>query len=154
DLVLGAEGRLVTLTGAGGSGKTSLALQAARGLLDDFRDGVWQVELAPLVDPSMVPPAVATALGLREGAERSALDALGAFLESRQLLLVLDNCEHLARACAELADRLLDACPELRILATSRESLRVAGEWLWQVPTLAVPDPQRLPPRDELAAYA
>ena len=151
-LILRPDGRLVTLTGAGGSGKTTLAIQVARELLGSFPDGVWLVELAPLFDAALVPQTVAATLGVRESAERPLLDGLIAYLRSRRLLLVLDNCEHLIDACAALAERLLDGCPSVRILSTSRESLRVPGEVTWQVPSLAFPDPNRLPPLDELAA--
>src|SRR5438874_6637638 len=118
--VLEREGHLVTLTGAGGCGKTRLVLQAGRDLVDAFADGVWLVELAPLVDPLLVPQAVARALEVTEQPGRPILETLLAKLQSRQLLLVLDNCEHLVDACAQLADRLLTACPRLRLLATSR----------------------------------
>src|SRR5581483_5344573 len=144
-LVLQADGRLLTLTGAGGSGKTSLALEVARGLLDDFPDGVWLVELAPLSDPTLVAQAVGSPLGVRDSPDRPLLDGLLTYLEPRALLLLLDNCEHLIDPCAQLAERLLERCPALRILATGREPLRIGGEVVWQVPTLAVPDPERLP---------
>ena len=130
ELVLHADGRLVTLTGAGGCGKTSLALEVARGLLSEFADGIWLVELAPLADPALVPQAVAAPFGVRESAERPLVDALVGDLRPRTLLLVLDNCEHLVDACAQLAEGLLSGCPDLRILATSREPLRVPGERL------------------------
>ncbi|MBV9356705.1 MAG: helix-turn-helix domain-containing protein, partial [Chloroflexi bacterium] len=150
-LVLNAVGHLVTLTGAGGCGKTSLGLEVARDLVDAFPDGVWLVELAPLADPALVPQAVAALLGVREGPERPLLDGLIAYLEPRALLLVLDNCEHLVDACARLTERILDRCSELRILATGREPLGLSGEQTWRVPSLAVPDPARLPPLAELA---
>ena len=146
--------RLLTLTGAGGSGKTRLALEVAAELRDRFRDGVWLVELAALAEPALVPEALASALGVREGQGRPIPDALRAFLEPRALLLVLDNCEHLIHACADLVERLLSACPELRILATSREPLRIRSEATWRVPSLAAPDPERVPPEpDALARY-
>jgi len=145
---------LVTLTGAGGSGKTALALRVARDLLPVFPDGAWLVELAPISDPTLVAQAVASPLGVRESPERPLLDGLVAYLRPRALLLLVDNCEHLVDACAELVGALLDACPELRILATSREPLRVTGERLWQVPSLEVPDLNHLPPLEELAAVA
>jgi predicted ATPase/class 3 adenylate cyclase/DNA-binding SARP family transcriptional activator len=144
---------LLTLTGAGGCGKTRLALQVAADRVEAYADGVWLVELAALADPSLVPQRVASVLGVREagGAEgaswgpgpggRSLAEALTGYLGSRSLLLVLDNCEHLLSACAELADRLLRACPTLRILATSREPLGVAGEQSYRVPSLSVPEP-------------
>ena len=134
-----AGARLVTLTGAGGIGKTRLALQAAAGLLADYPDGVWLVELAPLSDPALVPQAVATALGVRETPGEPLLASLIAALQAKQLLLLLDNCEHLVAACAALADALLRVCPQLAILATSREALGIAGERAWRVPGLTQP---------------
>jgi predicted ATPase/class 3 adenylate cyclase len=132
--------RLLTLSGAGGTGKTRLALQVAADELDTFSDGVWLVELAPLSDPGLVPQSVATALGVREEVGRPRLATLTDALRARHLLLLLDNCEHVVEACARLADGLLRACPELKILATSREALRIAGETTYQVPSLAFPE--------------
>jgi predicted ATPase/class 3 adenylate cyclase len=132
--------RLLTLTGVGGTGKTRLALQVAADELDTFSDGVWLVELAPLSDPGLVPQSVATALSVAEEVGRPMLATLSDALRSRHLLLVLDNCEHLVEACAQLAEGLLRACPELRILATSREALRIAGEMTYPVPSLAFPE--------------
>jgi non-specific serine/threonine protein kinase len=152
--LLDAERGLLTLTGAGGCGKTSLALDVARGLVDEFPDGVWLVELAALADGSLVPQAVAAPFGVLEGPERPLLDGLIAHLGPRAALLVLDNCEHLVDAAAALADALLSACPALRILATSREPLRVVGEVSWRVPSLAVPDPHQHIPPERLAGYA
>jgi hypothetical protein len=126
-LVLSDHGRLVTLTGVGGCGKTRLALAVASSLIGSFKDGVWLVELAALADPLLVPQAVASIFGVRERSDRSLLDALVAFLARRQVLLVLDNCEHLVKVCAELADTLLHGCPGVRRLATSREPLQIAG---------------------------
>src|SRR5207249_987588 len=107
DLVLHVDGRVVTLTGAGGSGKTSLALDVARGLVSEFPDGIWLVELAPLSDPALVPQAAASALTVPEVAGRALLDGLLDFLRPRALLLVLDNCEHLVDPCAQLVEALL-----------------------------------------------
>jgi len=152
--VLDSEGRLITLTGVGGCGKTSLAVQAARGLLDAFRDGVWLVELAPLGDAALLDQVVANVLGVREGEGPPLRDRLLTFMRARALLLLLDNCEHLVDACAQLSDELLAVSPELRILATSREPLRIPGEVIWRVPSLAVPDPQRLPSLDGLGDVA
>ena len=118
----------MTLTGAGGAGKTRLALQTAREVLEQFPDGVWLVELAPLVDPERGPEAVARALGLREIAGQQSIIFLQDYLESKHLLLVLDNCEHLIESCARLADALLHACPHLVIFATSREAMGIEGE--------------------------
>ncbi len=131
--------RLLTLTGAGGCGKTRLALQVARGVMGSYPDGVWLVELAPLTDPALVPRAVASVLGVHEPPDRPLTAALADFLRAKSLLLLLDNCEHLVLACAELAEELLRSCPDLRILATSRELLGVAGETAWRVPSLQVP---------------
>jgi predicted ATPase len=142
DLVLQAPGRLVTLTGTGGCGKTQLALQVAAGLVDTFPDGVWLVDLASLQAPHLVPFAVAAVFERRESAGEAITDSLVAYLESRRALLVLDNCEHLIDACADLAERLLAGCPGVRLLATSRERLRIAGETSWRVPSLRGPDPQ------------
>jgi len=118
-----------------------------------FPDGVWLVELAPLADATLVPRAVASALGLREEAGRPILATLTDFLRARHLLLILDNCEHVLEACAQLAAALLRGCPNVRILASSREALGSAGEAPFRVPSLATPDPRRLPPIETLADY-
>lgn len=142
--------RLTTLIGPGGAGKTRLAVQSARPLLARFPDGVWLVELGPLGAEADVAPAVLNALGLRDQAPAAGdpLDRLAAALRTRTALLVLDNCEHLVEAAARTAERLLGACPGLRILATSREPLGLTGEALWSV------RPLPLPPRDADAARA
>ncbi|MGV3722804.1 MAG: adenylate/guanylate cyclase domain-containing protein, partial [Actinomycetota bacterium] len=131
---------LLTLTGAGGCGKTRLSLQAAAELADAFAEGAWLVELAPVSDPRLVPQAVASALRVRETAELSLTASLVEFLRHKELLLVLDNCEHVVAAAASLADELLPSCPRPRILATSREALRIPGESTWEVPLLTAPD--------------
>jgi predicted ATPase len=131
--------RLVTLTGTGGVGKTRLALQVAAELVGSYPDGVCLVELAPLADPVVVPQAVASALRVREQPGRPLQQTLADALRDRRLLLVLDNCEHLVTACAELAGALLRFCPDLHILATSREVLRIGGETAWRVPPLKLP---------------
>lgn len=133
--------RLVTLTGAGGCGKTALALRVATELLGSYRDGAWWVELAPLTDPALVSQAIAKTLGLEESANRGLSDALVDYLHDKELLLVLDNCEHLIESCAEVAILLLHQCPDLRILATSREALNIPGEVAWIVPSLEFPAP-------------
>jgi predicted ATPase/DNA-binding CsgD family transcriptional regulator len=133
-----AENRLVTLTGAGGAGKTRLALQVAAESLAEFLGGVWQVDLAPLTDPSAVPTALARALGLPDEPGRSTTDTVIRFLTDARTLIVLDNCEHLLGACAVLMEELLRACPSLTILATSREPIGVGGEVTWRVPSLAL----------------
>jgi predicted ATPase/DNA-binding SARP family transcriptional activator/tetratricopeptide (TPR) repeat protein len=137
--------RLLTLTGAGGIGKTRLALSVAAEVLEGFGDGVWLVELAPLSDPAQVPETAAAALGVRAQAGVSITESLIAYLGTRRILLLLDNCEHLVEASAKLVNALLRSCPELRILVTSREALSIDGERTWRVPSLGVPDPQ-LPP--------
>jgi predicted ATPase/DNA-binding CsgD family transcriptional regulator len=134
--------RLLTLTGPGGCGKTRLALHLAADLLDAFADGAWLVELAALSDPALVPQAVASALDLREQAGRPVQQILIDYFGSREVLLVLDNCEHLILACAQLAEALLHTCPNLRIVATCREALNIAGEIAWLVPPLSLPDPK------------
>jgi non-specific serine/threonine protein kinase len=145
--------RLLTLTGPGGSGKTRLALAVASEVVEDFRDGAWLVELAPLSDPDLVAQAVAQALGVREAPGRPLIGVLLEHLESRRALLVLDNCEHLIDACATLADTLLGFCPRVRILATSREPLGIGGENTWLVPSLSLPDPEHPPAFESLTDY-
>src|ERR671917_1439263 len=145
--------RLLTLTGSGGCGKTRLALAVARELLEGFEDGVWLVELASLADPSLVPQVVASTLGVREQPGRSLTETLSDYLSSKKMLLVLDNCEHLIEGCAELAEALLRSCPELRVLATSREALGITGEVAWPVPSLSLPDVRRLPDIESLPSY-
>ena len=134
--------RLLTLLGVGGIGKTRLSLQVAADVIDDYPDGVWFVELASLEDERLVPQAVASVLGVKEEAGRPVLEALVKYVKDRRLLLILDNCEHLVHACAELAKQLLQSGPHVKILASSREHLRLAGETIYPVPALAVPDPQ------------
>ncbi|UVO14384.1 LuxR C-terminal-related transcriptional regulator [Mycobacterium sp. SVM_VP21] len=132
--------RLVTLTGSGGVGKTRLALQVAEEFVDRFRDGAWCVDLAPISDPDRIPERVTHVLGLPDRPDRSPVDALVHFIADRQLMLVLDNCEHLLDACARLTDTLLAAGAELTIVATSREPLGVAGEVTWKTPSLSLGD--------------
>ena len=122
--------RLLTLTGVGGCGKTHLALRAAADLVPRFADGVWLVRLAPLMDAALVPRAVATALGVSGRSNQPILESLAGALASRRLLLVLDNCEHLIGACAQLAEVLLRGCSQLRILATSWLKSRYLGRYL------------------------
>jgi predicted ATPase/DNA-binding SARP family transcriptional activator len=151
------EHRLVTVTGPGGAGKTTVTVELARRLHDGYPDGMWLVELAAVRDPALLAEVVGTTVGLREEPPEpgtpppAPAERLAEFLRDKALLLVLDNCEHLVAACAELVGRLLRTAPRLRVLATSREVLGVAGEVVWPVPPLAVPDP--LPdPVDEVAA--
>ena len=131
--------RLLTLTGPGGCGKTRLALQVAAGLLGEFEDGIWFVEFAPLADPLFVPQALASILGVSEGPGRALTEALADHFLHLHSLVVLDNCEHLIGACAQLADSLLKACPDLSILATSCEILNISGEAVFVVPPLSLP---------------
>jgi predicted ATPase/DNA-binding CsgD family transcriptional regulator/transcriptional regulator with XRE-family HTH domain len=137
-------GRLVTVTGPGGAGKTRLAGQVATRVAGRFADGAWLAELAPVRDPALVPAVVAAALGVREQPGLSAAGALARVLARQQLLLVLDNCEHVIGAAAELCAGLLAACDEVRVLATSREPLAVAGEARYRLAPLALPDPDDL----------
>jgi predicted ATPase/class 3 adenylate cyclase len=132
--------RLLTLTGPGGCGKTRLALQAAAELVDEFADGVWLVELGALTDPGLVTQAVASVLGIREESGRPLAASLVDAIRSRRLMLILDNCEHLVDASARLAESLLLASPGLKVLATSREPLGIAGEMIYRVPSLTVPE--------------
>ena len=134
--------RLLTLTGPGGCGKTRLALRVASDLPAEYAGGVWLVEFASLADAQLVPQAVAFTLGVHEQAGRGIIDTLTDHLLHRHSLLVLDNCEHLVVACARLAETLLQACPGLKILATSRENLGIPGEAVWSVPPLSLPDPR------------
>ena len=150
-----ARSRLVTLTGAGGCGKTRLALEAARALLESFPDGVWLTELEAVSDPAQVPASLAAAVGIHDGASlgvagepaaRPLADKLADYLREKELLVVLDNCEHLIEACAQVADGVLRAAPRVRILVTSRERLGVAGEALLPVPPLGVPGATEVSP--------
>jgi predicted ATPase/class 3 adenylate cyclase/DNA-binding SARP family transcriptional activator len=145
--------RLLTLTGAGGCGKTRLALQVAADLLEEYPNGVWLVELAALTDPALVPQTVAATWGVREEPGRPLIQTLMDYLRPRSLLLVLDNCEHVLAACAQLAEAWVRACPKLRILATSREGLGIGGEQTYRVPSLSRPDPQSLPVLEQLQAF-
>jgi len=130
--------RLVSLVGPGGIGKTRLALEAARDIAGRYADGVTLADLAPLVAPELVVQTVAQALGLRVELDREPLIAVTSLLASRRLLLILDNCEHVAEACADLVTPVLQQCPSVTVLVTSREPLGVDGEVLWR---LAPPSP-------------
>ena len=136
-----AEKRMVTLTGSGGSGKTRLCLQAGAACLDQFADGVWLAELAPVTSPSLVPQTLLSIFNLREDSQRSALEVLIDYLRTKSLLLLIDNCEHLIGDCARITETLLQTCPKLKILATSREALGIPGEFSYRVPSLGIPDP-------------
>ena len=138
------DGRLLTLSGPGGCGKTRLALEVARQLESDFSDGVWLVELAPLTDASLVSQTIATTVGIADEPGRPALEVLTEYLRRRHALLILDNCEHLIDTCALVVDALLRSCASVQLLATSRELLGVAGEATWRVASLSVVDPRSL----------
>jgi predicted ATPase len=134
------ENRLVTLVGPGGTGKTRLALQATADLLDLFPEGVWFIELAPLGDPALVPQALASLLGLREEGSRPIIATLTGFLQAKKVLFILDNCEHLIEASAQLASTLLHSCPQVSLITSSRETLGITGEIAYRVPPLSLPD--------------
>ncbi len=142
--LLAGDARLLTLTGPGGAGKTRLALAVATEVVGHFEDGVWWVELAPISDPALVPQAVAQVLRVHEAPGRSLTRAITEDLSDLEILIVLDNCEHLVEACADLADALLRSCPNLKILATSRETLGVVGERNYPVPPLSSPETRDL----------
>jgi len=136
--------RLLTLVGPDGIGKTRLSLEIAAEVVDDYLHGVWFVELAPVSDPELVAQAVASVLGVKEEAGSPVVDALVRYVADRQLLLILDNCEHVAQACANLVKQLLQSGPHLKILASGREQLGLAGEMSYSVPALAAPEATRL----------
>ena len=143
---LSATTRLLTLTGPGGTGKTRLSLQVAAELLDQFPHGVWLVELSTVSDPALISDAVMSAVGIREEANRPPLTTLVDALRGRNLMLVLDNCEHLISGCAQVAATLLRSCPDVKIIASSREPLSIEGETIWGVSPLSVPDFRRNEP--------
>ncbi len=145
---------LLTLVGAGGIGKTRFSLEVASALLDRFSAGVWFVELAPVADPALVPRTVAEVLGVNEEPGRPLLDTLLQFLRGRQILVILDNCEHLIEACARFAEAALRFCRELRILASSREALGISGELEWRLPGLPTPDVEARESADQLMQYS
>jgi class 3 adenylate cyclase len=145
--------RLLTLTGSGGAGKTRLSLQVAAEMMEQNPDGVWLVELAPLSDPNLVPQTVATVLNVREEPGRPITQTLVDFLKTRSLLLLLDNCEHLLTACANLADTILRNCPKAYILASSREGLNIPGETTYRIPSLSLPDTRETLTPENLMQY-
>jgi predicted ATPase/class 3 adenylate cyclase len=149
---LALEHRLVSLVGTGGIGKTRVALQVGANLLDGAGDGVWLVELATLTDPASVVNTIASTFGLREQADRSMLDVLLQYLRPRHLLLILDTCEHLIEETARVADAISRAAPQVRLLATSREPLRIAAEHVYRLPSLAVP-PESSPTAEDALRY-
>ncbi len=145
--------RLLTLLGMGGLGKTRLSLQIAADLMENFPDGVWFVDLAPIRDPALVPSVAAQVLAVRDEPGRPLVETLAAHVKDRKLLVVLDNCEHLVAACAHLANALLRSAPDVRILATSREALHIPGEQTYPVLPLAVPG-RKAAPQDLLRSEA
>ena len=145
--------RLVTLIGSGGCGKTRLSLHLASDLLEEFADGVWVVELESLAEPAFVPQSVAGVLSVAEVPGQDIATTLEAALADKRLLLMLDNCEHVLTACAQLTDSLLRSCPHIKIMATSREALGIPGEAAHRVPSLAVPDAKVHIVPDKLAQY-
>ena len=148
------EHRLVTVTGSGGAGKTRLAGQLAQRAAARFADGVWLAELAPVGDPAQVPAVVAAALGVRDQPGVPTAEVVSRVLARQQLLLVLDNCEHVIDAAAQLCSRLLTACDDVRVLATSREPLRVAGEARYRLGPLTLPGPDDPPDQGRSEAVA
>jgi predicted ATPase/DNA-binding CsgD family transcriptional regulator/Tfp pilus assembly protein PilF len=145
--------RLLTLVGAGGCGKSRLAVHAAAQLLERYSDGAWFVDLSPTAEPSLVPNAVAKALSLQEEQFRTASEVLLAHIGSKSMLVVFDNCEHLLEPCAVLADTLRRGCPNLEVLATSRAPLGASGEMVFRVPSLSLPPEAADVPPEEVAAY-
>ncbi len=147
------EHRLVTLTGSGGTGKTRLSLQVALDLTEKFADGVWFIELAPVTDPDLIPQTILTTLGLGDRSGLSILQLLLDFLHEKKVLLMLDNCEHLIEASAQVTNTLLTAAPNLTVLASSREALGVKGELSYPIPSLSLPDPKHLPEIEQLSQF-
>jgi predicted ATPase/class 3 adenylate cyclase len=145
--------RLVTLTGSGGTGKTRLSLQVAAELLEKFDHGVWFIELAPLADPDLIPQTILSTIGIQEQQGKTTLEVLKEYLYEKQTLLVLDNCEHLVSASAQVANALLNAAPKLKVLVSSREALGVKGEASYPVPSLSLPDIKHLPVIEQLSQY-
>jgi predicted ATPase/class 3 adenylate cyclase len=145
--------KLLTLTGAGGFGKTRLSLQVAADVLEQYPDGVWLVELAPVTEPSRVLQTVAAVLGVKEKPGQTLEQLLLEYLPSKHLLLLLDNCEHQVNACAGLATAILRSCSHVTLLATSREALGIAGERVYRVPSLSLPDPRQPVAWENLSQY-
>jgi predicted ATPase/class 3 adenylate cyclase len=145
--------RLVTLVGPGGTGKSRLSLQIAADVLYAYPQGVWFIELAALSDPELVPQTILSAMSISEQKGKTTLETLEEHLRDKNLLIILDNCEHLIEACAKAAQAILKAAPKVKILASSRESLGVGGEVAWHVPSLSLPNPKNLPELDQLPQY-
>ncbi len=145
--------RLLTLTGPGGTGKTRLALQVAADIIDDYGNGVWFIELASLIEPELLPNAVMQALGIKEQPKQKAEDILADYLKDKELLILLDNCEHIIEACAMLSEKLLQNSQKLKIIATSREALRCSGEQTHRTLSLETPDPKAKESPEQLTQY-
>jgi class 3 adenylate cyclase len=144
---------LLTLTGSGGCGKTRLAIEAAAEVVTEYEDGVFLVELAALSDPALVPQTTAAALGVREEPGRPIVQTLVDHLREKHMLLLLDNCEHLLDACAQLADALLRDCSKLQILASSREGLNITGETSYRIPSLSMPETKQAPTAKDIEGF-
>ena len=144
--------RLVTLAGVGGIGKTSLSLQVGRKLLDKFKDGVWFIPLDSLSDPTLIPQTVASVFGIKPSNDEPVIETLTRALRENATLLILDNCEHLLDACTELTSTLLTNCPNIKVLATSREVLNISGEATYQMPSLSLPEQDEIS-LDKLTDY-
>ena len=145
--------RLLTLTGSGGCGKTRLSLQAAEEALEGLKDGVWLVELASILDPSLMAQTVANVFGLKEEPGKPILQSLTDFIRAKRLLLILDNCEHLLDSCSRLAEAILHQCAMVSILTSSRQGLGISGETTYRVPSLSLPDPERMHTPESLSQY-
>jgi len=145
--------RLVTLTGAGGCGKTRLAREIALTLVEEYKDGVWFIDLAPVTDPNLVIRSITEVLSIKEEPTKPIVDTLTDNIRDRSLLLLLDNCEHLTEACAEISDRLMQSVKGIRILATSREALNIPGEVIWRIPSLSFPEPDSGRTIDEIQSF-
>ena len=144
---------LLTLTGSGGAGKTRFSLQAGADLIDDFANGVWFIELAAISDPVFLPVTINNALGIKEEPMKTPEETLTDYLKDKEILLILDNCEHLINACADLTERLLTSCPKLNIIATSREALNCDGEQTYRIPPLTQPNPDQKDTPEQLTQY-
>ena len=144
---------LLTIIGPGGTGKTRLSIQVANEVLTQYPDGVWLVELAPILNPLLVPRTTAIAIGLRDEPQQPAIDMLCDYLLRKKMLIILDNCEHLVDACAQMTERILQTASNVKVLASSREALGIAGEVTYSVPPLKIPDLVNLPPLDSLSQY-
>jgi predicted ATPase/class 3 adenylate cyclase/Tfp pilus assembly protein PilF len=144
---------LLTLTGPGGAGKTRLSLQVGADVIDDFANGVWFVELAPIIDAVLLPQEISKELGIKEETKKTLEETLTSYLKDKEILLILDNCEHLIETCAGLTEQLLKACPKLKILATSREPMKCSGEQTHSILSLEIPDPKGEISPEQLVQY-